>query len=257
MRLTLLQACLLDHPTPKRYAQTMNWPPDYTLKISPRARHVGFRITVKNGLIVTIPKRFNQAELPAIMQSKRRWIEKHLVSIIEIHAERAKINRPDNITLTAINKTWNVVYMPNTNKNARLRELDNNILMVFGVDLSDEICFKLLKRWLKAQAKQHLMSKLLDVAGEMQLDFSKLTIRDQQTRWGSCSSQKTISLNYKLILLPFELMRYVLIHEMAHTVHLNHSRRFWGLVSKFDSDYKKHDKRLTKGEEFLPSWVVL
>lgn len=81
--------------------------------------------------------------------------------------------------------------------------------------------------------------------------FKRITIRDQKTRWGSCSSSGTLSFNYKLALLPLELVDYVVVHELCHLKQMNHSRAFWDLVAKTLPHYPMLIRQLRKHEKTL------
>lgn len=74
--------------------------------------------------------------------------------------------------------------------------------------------------------------------------YSSITVRDQKTRWGSCSSRGTLSFNYRLIFAPPAVLDYVVVHELCHLTHMNHSKEFWNLVGSVMPDYKKHRKWL-------------
>ncbi len=104
----------------------------------------------------------------------------------------------------------------------------------------------------KLKAKKTLMTKLNVLAKKHGFTYSKVSIRNQKTRWGSCSHKKTISLNMKLVVLPEELIDYVILHELVHTRIHDHSRRFWAELSKHIKDANALALRLREYELRLP-----
>ena len=96
----------------------------------------------------------------------------------------------------------------------------------------------------RALAKEMIPQRTAWYASQMGVTYNRIFIREQKTRWGSCSGQGNLSFNWKLILLPQELMDYVIVHELAHRKEMNHSKEFWKALETVLPDYRKRRKRL-------------
>ena len=102
-----------------------------------------------------------------------------------------------------------------------------------------------IREALKKLAKQCLGERLHLLCEQKSIEApSRVTVRDQSSRWGSCSSSRSISLNWRLILLGIGMQDYVILHELAHLKEMNHSKKFWGLLNSYDPRSKHHDRRL-------------
>jgi predicted metal-dependent hydrolase len=103
----------------------------------------------------------------------------------------------------------------------------------------------------KEKAVEVLIPLVNEWSKKMQLFPTKLGFRKNKTRWGSCNGQNALSFNTQLLKLPIEVIVYVVIHELAHIKHKNHSSHFWKEVETFCPDFKTHKKRLRSFEKML------
>jgi len=228
-----------------------SWPPEYSLRISKKARHVHLKIRPDRGLEIIVPIRQQQRVIIAdLLNEKKDWIEKHL-SLLEKPVPKLITTMP----LRAIEQTWHIEYMQTIKK--RLQHsirigTTANTLILYG-DVSDiERTHIWLRTWLKQMANTYLVSWLEDLSIKHQLPFNEASVRFQQTLWGSCTRQKNISLNCKLLCLPPNYAEHIMLHELCHTKHLNHSKHFWNLLMKLDPNCIENNKAMRKGDDFVP-----
>lgn len=111
---------------------------------------------------------------------------------------------------------------------------------------------KLLEDWYLRQAKKLLPEQVDYYAKQFKISYEKIRIKDQKTKWGSCSSKRCINLNWRIIMAPNQVIAYVIIHELVHLKHMNHSNDFWSTVESYFPDYKKWRKWLQdNGRELM------
>ena len=108
----------------------------------------------------------------------------------------------------------------------------------------------------REKAKQVLESRLVEIAAKHGYSYNRVTIRNQKTRWGSCSSRGTISLNDQLVFVPAATVQYLMIHELCHTRHMNHSSKFWHLVETHCADFRYHERVLNQARQDIPDWFL-
>ncbi|MDD5433808.1 MAG: SprT family zinc-dependent metalloprotease [Nitrospira sp.] len=230
----------------------------YSVRVSLRARHVRLTVSVQKGLEVVIPRGFDRKRIPAIIEEKRQWIRK-AIEKVEHHAEftphDSEVKLPDHIFLQAINESWIVQYKEGHAKGVAVYETGEGLLILRGNVHDKPACKAALRRWLVRKAHDRLVPWLRDVSRETGLSFNHVLIRCQKTRWGSCSRHKGISLNLKLLFVPAPLARYIFIHELCHTVHMNHSQRYWKLVASKEAMYASLDKELKSEWRKMPHWI--
>ena len=224
----------------------------YTVKVSQRSRSVRLQISREDGLVITVPKAFNQRLLPGILQSKLDWINRTIERINRLPIPAAK-SLPDKLTLLATNETWLIVYRTESGNSISLAEQPHGRVLIVSGKIGGKTAVKrILKGWLKEKAARLLPDWLDRISRKTGLPYQNLTIRDQKTRWGSCSALKNINLNLRLIFLPPHLVDYIIIHELCHTQVLSHSSTFWKLVASFYPQYKEARKQLRELAKEIP-----
>lgn len=130
---------------------------------------------------------------------------------------------------------FNIIINKDTKLKVKLNS--NNIIITCNTSSPKEISLALTK-FLKSLAKKYFIKIINNQTANLSTTYNKLIIRDCENKWGSCSSLKNISLNWRLILAPKSVADYVIIHEVAHLIHFNHSKQFWCLVKQLHSNFK-------------------
>lgn len=224
---------------------------------SKRAKYVRLKISVRGELTIVIPYGFDRGLIPDILRQKRSWIEK-VRQRIEQQRKFSEYESPGQIPkqilLRAVGQKWSVKSRPTTDSWISLEECDTSNLLIHGNVDNYLLSKKMLQRWIAHKARQYLVPWLHTVSDELGMPFTRTTVRNQRTRWGSCTRHKSISLNQKLLFFPSHLVRYIFIHEICHTVHLNHSSAFWALVREKDPQCEDFRNELRTVRKYIPEW---
>ena len=148
--------------------------------------------------------------------------------------------------MRAVGEEWTVEYETGPPRRVTLVKRGDRTLHVAGAIDRPEFVRRVLERWLTNQAHRHLVPWLYRTAGELEFTLKGVSVRTQRTLWGSCSHRNTISLNARLLLIPPDMVRYVFVHELVHTRHMNHSRDFWQAVAVHVPDYRDRVRELRR-----------
>jgi len=159
---------------------------------------------------------------------------------------------PQVIELPAVDSRWTVAWEPDADARLIRSAQQQRLTLTHGRALD---AIAALQHWLKAEGRRHLPDWLALVAADTGHRYTTVSVRLQRSRWGSCSSSGRISLNAKLLMLPPDAVRYVLVHELAHTVHMNHSRAFWSEVARHQPDWREQVRVVKAKTPALPAWV--
>ncbi|MCX6841904.1 MAG: SprT family zinc-dependent metalloprotease [candidate division WOR-3 bacterium] len=215
----------------------------FRIREHPRARRVRIAVSSRAGMVVTIPHGFDRGRIPEILERKRDWIER---APRRYPMKPEPYRPPERIVLQAVGEEWAVEYETGAPRHVTLVKRGDRVLHVSGATNRPDVVWKVLERWLTIQARRHLVPWLYRTAGELDISLKGISVRAQRTLWGSCSRRHTISLNARLLLIPPDMVRYVFVHELVHTRHMNHSREFWRAVAVHVPDYRDRVKELKR-----------
>ena len=215
---------------------------------SNRARHLNISVRPFVGARVSIPIGMSYNSAIRIVTEKKLWIKQHLDKMKEFEKQQTQFDENSGYST----KHHQLNLRKSDRKNISVRLSKGKINVVYPTELnsnSKEVqtaIRKGIERALKIEAKQYLPDKVKNMAERFGFQYNKLTLKNIKSRWGSCSRKNNINLSIHLMRLPEHLINYVILHELAHTVHHNHSARFWKLLDDVTGNAKKSDKELGK-----------
>jgi predicted metal-dependent hydrolase len=225
----------------------------WVVRESHRARRLTVRVFHTGRVEVVVPSRTSSITVERFVERHRTWIERKREEA-RARAVPAAPFPPTQIDLAACGESWRI-HLTGVGKRVRLTTLGNGLLALDGDTSDSRAVRQVFRRWLTERAAEVLGPSLHQCARELGFDFERVLIRRQRSRWGSCSTRGTVSLNCCLMFQRPQVVRYLMVHELSHTVQMNHSRRFWQTVGRHCPDYRRLDRELLDGWRRVPSWV--
>ena len=226
--------------------------PDWNVRISRRARRLSMRVFPGGRVEVVVPPGVGIPAVERFVARHREWAERRAREFA-LRTPNATDRRPATIELALLERCWSVEY--ESGRRSSVVERAEGMLTVRTADSSDRQVSQALVRWLGRHALEHLGGRLDALSRETGIDYDRLLLRRQRTRWGSCSSTGTISLNMCLMFQRPDVVRYLVLHELCHRRHMNHSERYWRLVESLEPRWRPLDAELLKGWQHVPAWV--
>jgi predicted metal-dependent hydrolase len=220
----------------------------FAVRVSPRARRLTARVHVGGRVEIVVPVGVTPKTVRDFVQRFTPWIDRK-VAAMQCLAHPEAVT-PQVVEFTLTGERFAVEWH---NVAKRCVRHHGDRLLLHAPD--ESAARVLLQGWLRRAADERLTPRLMRLAGDLNYSVSRVAIRCQRTRWGSCSTRGTVSLNCSLVFLREEVVRYLFIHELAHTKHMNHSANFWRLVEKLEPNYRGLDRELLAGWRTVPAWV--
>ena len=202
---------------------------------------------------VVVPPRVRPREVELFLDAHREWIDGKRAAALARRPAPNSFRRP-SIRLELTRETWRLHLGGGTGA-LRLAENAAGVRRHPADQPARRRCERRLRDWLLRAARARLEPRLAALAAATGMRYSRMSIRRQRSRWGSCSARGTISLNACLLFQRPEVVDYLIVHELMHVKHMNHSARFWQAVEKHCPDWRALDRELLQGWRHVPRWV--
>ena len=230
----------------------------YVLKRVPRRRHVHILVNDDGTLEVRAPWRFGPGKAREALRENEEWIRSALGAARERRARRPRL--VNGARLPLLDGFLRLDVRPHAQIDlfecARAwrgrAERRGAALRVSTASLGHDELRALIERWYRREAAVWLGERVEHHAPRLGVRPSRVTIRGQRSRWGSCSGRGTVSLNWRLMMVPSALADYVVVHELCHLRHMNHSPQFWEMVGEIVPDYRERRHGLNALQGRLP-----
>lgn len=210
-----------------------------TIRKSHRARYIKLSVAPNGTLRASMPVFASVRGLRKLITDSRTEIR----NMLQLHAPQAQY-----IDGMQIGKSHSLLVISGSQLQLKRQQLKLILTLPASYTIEDTAVQQLVRehviRALRKEAKHYLPRRLAALANQFGYEYERVRFSHASTRWGSCSSSGTISLNIALMQLPFELIDYVLIHELCHTKQMNHSQAFWRLVHDANPDYITHRRTI-------------
>jgi predicted metal-dependent hydrolase len=236
-------------PLGEHQANLNNRVVNYQLKQSYRIRGIRLEIRHDTGLTVVVPRNYKHDQVHDILHKKADWILRHLPrrNAVQMPLFNKEVDHGEKICY--MGKIVELIVTSNGHKSGPVELKD--LKLYINLNGRKGSVAAVLEKWYRNQAELVFTQKADSYKDLMGLRYRRIVIRGQKTRWGSCSPSGTLSLNWKLLFAPEPVINYVIIHELAHLKHMDHSQRFWDFLARFCTDWEKHRKWLVTHEDEL------
>lgn len=209
-------------------------------------RHLKVTVNTSGEVVLNIPFGVSREHATAFLDEQREWIATTLERV------EPKFSLYEYLTehpmLSALGSEHRVDFKEASKGGFEFDYKNGGVVLNANAEDRNDV---ILLRSVRAFAGETIPLRVTDFARQRGLSFSRVSVRDQRSRWGSCSERRTLSFNWRMILLSPPHHDYLIWHELAHLVHLNHSPDYWRQVSIFDPNFEEHDSAITEHSHLL------
>jgi hypothetical protein len=225
------------------------------IRVSGRARRLSIRVFPDARVEVVVPPRVRSREVQDFLSAHREWIDTRRAQALR-NRPAPQPFPPAAIEFASSAERWRLHIAGGSGalRIAQQGHEPDRVLTVNGTGNTLALR-KALRAWLLRAARPRLEPRVAALSARTGIEYRQVSIRRQRSRWGSCSARGTISLNACLVFQRPEVVDYLIVHELAHVRHMNHSARFWQAVEQHCAGWRELDRELLQGWRQVPRWV--
>jgi predicted metal-dependent hydrolase len=213
--------------------------------IRSKRRTIALIIERDGSVTVRAPSKMSAQTIDEFVEKHGKWVEKKQAELQPMVPEQPRKYQPGEQFL----------YLGQAYPLELIRAAKQKLILDGSFKLAEteqSNAQTIFRNWYRSQAARLIGERVAYFANQFGLDVDNIRITSARTRWGSCSAKGRLSFSWRLLMTPPGVIDYVVVHELAHTVHHNHSKRFWKLVEKWMPDYKERRKQLKRyGQESI------
>jgi predicted metal-dependent hydrolase len=216
---------------------------EFVVKYRNRAT-LAIQITAPGVVTVLSPEGLSPGEIKSRVEKKAGWIAKKLVYFKKLGKLKENRRISEGGKLLYLGKSYPVVI----NYNKELKWLTARLsedVFVFDTPVRDPLILKkLAEKWYRRDAEKIILQRVEKYSHKFNISPLQIKVKEQKRRWGTCTSQRNIYFNWRIIMAPMNVIDYVIVHELSHLVYQDHSKQFWGCVEAAMPDYRERKKWL-------------
>ncbi len=217
----------------------------YQLKRSKR-KTIAISFDGDGNLIVKAPTWLATREIEKFVVSKSQWIEDTAKRLEDARKKQmsTRLKLESGAELYYLGERRTLTVLREARSRGRAKQVLDKILVWVPYEADYEYVRQVLEKWYRKEATQILSSKVQEFAERLDVSYCDIRIKDQKSRWGSCSSKGNLNFNWRIIMAPEPVCDYVVIHELCHLIHMDHSPTFWSEVERLCPAHKQYRKWL-------------
>lgn len=220
-----------------------NYQLTYHVSYQKNRKTIQLKILTSTHLEIIAPNKFPNTSIEKILHKKCNWIIKQILHLSTAMANPINKSITHGATVLYLGTPHTLIFTNNHGSRPTIHLKGDQIIIdipLINTAQTTSLAESLLKQWYLDSARNILSAKTFLWAAEINVQPQRISIKEQKTRWGSCSSKGNLNYNWRILMAPLEVIDYLVIHELCHLRIPNHSAMFWQEVSKFSPNFKIH-----------------